>query len=124
MRDLPPRDAAIEGRFEARLDIIRQRFSAKLIDRLRRTAADLPHMASDGVGPAELVANAYRWVHEICGIASTIGFDAIGQAARSCESILVGPYRARRGLTSNELTDLTARIESLQIAAGDEMRVE
>jgi chemotaxis protein histidine kinase CheA len=124
MPDLSPRDAAIEGQFEARLDIVRKRFSAKLMDRIRQLAGDLAQMVGDGAEPAELVANAYRWLHETCGIASTIGFEAIGQAARSCDSLLVGPYRARRGLTRDELVDLTACLDSLQNAAQAEIRME
>jgi hypothetical protein len=110
-------DPAIEARFEASIDRVRVRFALKFSDKLQQTAADLPRMTEDASAPVEVVENAYRWIHDVSGIASTIGFEAIGQSARSCDAILLGPYRAQRGLSAAELAALTESLESLRITA-------
>jgi hypothetical protein len=64
-----------------------------------------------------MVANAYRWFHDVSGIAPTVGFESTGQSARLCDAILVGPYRAQRGLSAVELALLTEGLESLRDSA-------
>ncbi|GLH81271.1 hypothetical protein SSBR45G_61800 [Bradyrhizobium sp. SSBR45G] len=117
MLDETSQGTAMDQQFEARLAIVRGRFSAKLMERLQQAAVDLPRMAEDEAVSAEIVATTYRWIHDICGIASTIGFEAIGQAARACDTVLIGPYRARRGLETGELNDFTTRLGLLRAAA-------
>ncbi|MGJ5180137.1 hypothetical protein ACQR16_21235 [Bradyrhizobium oligotrophicum] len=111
----------MDRRLEARLAVVRGRFSAKLMEQLQLAAIDLPRMTGDGAASAELVATTYCWVHDICGIASTIGFGAIGRAARACDAILIEPYRARRGLEIGELDDLTSQLGLLRSAAQAEL---
>jgi len=113
--------AANEGQFEARIEAVRRRFAAKFVTRMQRTVADLPRMTGEGAAPSDIVANAYHWLHEICGIASTVGFQSTGLSARSCDALLVGPYRAQRGLSEAELAQLTEALESLRLAAQAEM---
>jgi hypothetical protein len=115
--------AATDGQFEARIEAVRKRFVAKFADRMRRTIAALPGMTGDGAVPADIVANAYHWLHEISGIAATIGFESTGQSARSCDNLLIGPYRAQRGLSAAELAQLTDRLDSLRRAAQAEMQI-
>jgi hypothetical protein len=116
--------AANEGQFEARIEGIRKRFAAKFAVRMQQTVADLSRMSGEGAVPADIVANAYHWLHEICGIASTIGFQATGLSARSCDTLLVGPYRAQRGLSATELVQLAEGLESLRLTAQVELQIQ
>lgn len=115
--------AATDGQFEARIEAVRKRFAAKFADRMQQTIAALPRMTGDGAVPADIVANAYHWLHEISGIAATIGFESTGQSARSCDNLLIGPYRAQRGLSAAELAQLTDRLDSLRRAAQAEIQI-
>jgi hypothetical protein len=112
---------AAETQFEARIDGVRTRFASKLADNIQQTTAALPRMTENGSGAAAVVENAYRWFHDISGIASTIGFDATGQSARSCDAILAGPYRSQRGLSAAELVQLTESLEALRVTAQAEI---
>jgi hypothetical protein len=116
-------DVASERQFEARIEAIRKRFAAKFVARMQATAADLSRMTGEEAAPADIVAKAYHWLHEICGIASTIGFESTGLSARSCDTLLVGPYRAQRGLSAAELAQLTELLDSLRLAAQAEMQI-
>jgi len=106
--------AAAAAQFDARIDGVRVRFALRLADRIQQTGAALPRMIENASGAEEVVANAYRWLHDVCGVAPTLGFEATGQSARSCDAILVGPYRAQRGLSAAELALLTESFESLR----------
>jgi hypothetical protein len=111
-----------ESQFAERLAEIRARFAAKLADKIRETNAALPHLAGDGSDAADAVATAYRRFHDMCGIGSTIGFEATGRVARTLDAILIGPFRDQRGLSGGELAKLTEGLESLRIAARTEMK--
>jgi HPt (histidine-containing phosphotransfer) domain-containing protein len=115
--------AATDGAFEARIEAVRKRFAAKFVDRMQQTITDLPGMTGDGAVAADIVAHAYHWLHQISGIAATIGFESTGQSARSCDDLLIGPYRAQRGLSAAELAQLTNRLDSLRRAAQGEMHI-
>jgi len=116
--------AAPDGQFESRIEAIRKRGATRFVARMQQTVADLPRMSGEGAAPADTVANAYHWLHEICGIASTIGFTSTGLSARSCDSLLVGPYRAQRGLSASELAQLTEGLESLRLTAQVELQIQ
>jgi hypothetical protein len=116
--------AATDGQFESRIDAVRKRFATKFVIRMQRTIADLSRMSGEGAAAADIVANAYHWLHEICGIASTLGFVSTALAARSCDALLVGPYRAQRGLSAAELAQLTERLESLRLTARAELQIQ
>jgi hypothetical protein len=115
--------AVTNEQFEARIEAVRKRFVAKFADRMRQTVAALPGMTGDGAVPADIVANAYHWLHEISGIAATIGYASTGRSARACDDFLIGPYRAQRGLSAAELAQLTDRLDSLRRAAQAEMQI-
>jgi len=115
--------AATDGQFEARIEAVRKRFAAKFADGMRQTIADLPGMTGDGAVPADIVAKAYHWLHQISGIAATIGLQSTGQSARACDILLAGPYRAQRGLSAAELAQLTSHLDSLRRAARAEMHI-
>jgi hypothetical protein len=108
---------AADALLAERIAKVRVRFSSKLTDKIMKADAALPHMAGDGSDAVEAVASAYHWFHDVSGIGSTIGFVATGQLAKSCEAVLVGPFRARRGLSQDELALLTLRLASLRSVA-------
>jgi hypothetical protein len=107
----------IETEFAARVDRIRARVALKLADKIQQTEAALSRMAGDGSDAVDAVATAYRWFHDISGIGPIVGFEATGRLARSCATILVRSFQARRGLSPEELALLTSGLESLRIAA-------
>lgn len=123
MPEASAQGATNQGQFEARIEVVRKRFAAKFAARMREVVADLSRMTGEGAAPAGIAANAYRWLHEICGIASTIGFESTGRSARPCDTLLVGPYRAQRGLSAVELAQLTELLCSLRLAAQAEMQI-
>jgi len=108
---------AIEAQFAARIDGIRARFALKLANNIQQTDAALQYMSGDGNDAIDAVATTYRWLHDAVGICATIGFEATGQRARSCDAVLAGPFRAQRGLSQDELALLTANLESLRFTA-------
>jgi hypothetical protein len=90
---------AIEAQFAARIDGIRARFALKLANNIQQTDAALQYMSGDGNDAIDAVATTYRWLHDAVGICATIGFEATGRRARSCDAVLAGPFRAQRGLS-------------------------
>jgi hypothetical protein len=106
-----------EAEFEARLMGIRTRFALSLAARIEQTCAALARMAGEGNDAIDAVTVAYRWVHDVGGIGSTVGFTATGLLAKSCEAILAGPFRMQRGLLPEEIAQLTTGLESLRIMA-------
>jgi hypothetical protein len=108
---------AIEAQFAARIDGIRARFALKLANNIQQTDAALRHMSGNGNDAVNAVATAYRWLHDAVGVCATIGFEATGGLARSCDAVLVEPFRAQRGLSQEELALLTEKLESLRFTA-------
>jgi len=109
-----------EAAFAGRIDVIRARFALKLADKIQQTDAALAQMAGDGSEAVDAVATAYRWFHDTGGIGQVVGFGATGLQAQACATILVGPFRAQRGLSVHELALLTSGLESLRtIALGE-----
>jgi hypothetical protein len=106
-----------EADFAERLSTIRARFAAKLNGKIEKADAALPYLSGDGSDAADAVATAYRLFHDICGIGATIGFERTGRAASRIDAVLIGPFRARRGLSADELTKLTKRLACLRIVA-------
>ena len=91
--------------FENRIAKVRMRFITKLAETMRVTS-DLPRLAGDGSAAVEAVATTYHLFHDMAGIGSTIGFEATGQAARTLDTLLMGPFRDQRGLRGDEVTRL------------------
>ena len=117
MIEIRAQTAARGSIFAQRIDRIRARVARKLADGIQQTDVALLQMTGGGSDAVAAVVTAYRWFHDISGIGPTLGFEATGQRARSCADILLGPFRAQRGLSSDELELLTSGLESLRIAA-------
>jgi hypothetical protein len=122
MNDGQIQEAGAEANFAERLAKLRTRFASKLFTRIAQANDALARMTGDGGDAVNVVADAYREFHDVCGIAPTIGFETTGRLARQCDAILVAPFREHRGLSENELVLLTEKIEALWIGALTEMQ--
>ncbi|MGP9810394.1 hypothetical protein ACTZWT_02660 [Rhodopseudomonas sp. NSM] len=89
----------------------------KLDDRIKCIDGSFEAMPSHLKDSAAAVAQAYRHIHDICGVASTVGLATTGLAARSLDSLLIDPFRAQRGLTGDELAQLKVGLTALRTAA-------
>src|SRR5207253_2698414 len=118
------RFASMEGdEFAQRLAGVWRRFASKLSNRIAEIDAVLPELIGNGAAVVAAVSTAHRKVHDLCGIGPTLGFIATGQAARTCERVLLQPSRAERGLTDQEMADLRVGLLALRTAAQSDMQV-
>jgi chemotaxis protein histidine kinase CheA len=108
--------------FAERLARVRQRFIASLESKIEVTRADLPKLSGEGRDVATAVEETYRRIHGIVGVGPTVGFAATGKAAKTVEDVLLGPYRAARGLVVNEIDDLKKALQALHEAAQQELQ--
>ena len=108
---------AVETEFSARIDRIRARVVLKLADKIPQIDAMMSLMTGDGTGAMDAVASAYRWLHDVSGIGSIIGFEATGRHARLCAAVLISAFHAQRGLSSDEVALLASRFETFRIVA-------
>ena len=113
-------DSAVETEFVARIDTIRLRVVLKLAEKIREIDTTMSIMAGDGDDAVDAVASAYRWFHDVSGIGPIVGFEATGQHARLCAAVLIGSFRAQRGLSADELALLTSGFETFRIVAMNE----
>jgi F420-dependent methylenetetrahydromethanopterin dehydrogenase len=116
--------AVDEAKFAQSMAIIRARFPSKLAEKFKQIDHALPLMRGENTDAVEAVAAAYRRIHEICGVASTIGFDEIDRTARVCDAVLIEPFRARRGLSEEEFGLLTLGLDSLRNSARTQTQFE
>ena len=103
--------------FTERLARIRQRFAATLRGKIDDNFAALPKLSDKGADAIETIVVVHRTLHEMCGIAASVGFPATGKAARGAESVLRGPAQAKRPLTAEEAAALIAEFDYLRDAA-------
>jgi HPt (histidine-containing phosphotransfer) domain-containing protein len=100
---------------------VRARFAAALDGKIADSFAALEKISAGGE-TTEIVVTAHRRLHELCGIAPTLGFMAIGQAARSAETVMREAAGAKRALTLAEMTALKSALEGLRTAASGELQ--
>jgi len=122
MTETPAQATAVETEFAARIDRIRARVALKLADKIPEIDATMSLMTGDGDAAVDAVASAYRWLHDVTGIGSIIGFEATGRQARLCTAVLVSAFRSQRGLSSDELALLASGFETFRIVALKETR--
>ena len=108
--------------FAERMAQIRQRFATKLATKIADSNSDLPSLAGDGQSAIDAVAATYRRIHEVCGIAPTVGFIEAGRAARRLDEILIGPFREERALATDEVARLKEGLNALEAAARIDMQ--
>jgi hypothetical protein len=106
------------SQFADRMALIRKRFSARLPKKIEETEAAFPILTGHGGDAATAVATVYRRFHEVCGIGPTVGFNEVGRIARTLvDGVLVKPFRAERGLTTDELEKLKEGLAAFRGAA-------
>ncbi len=104
-----------------RLARVRARFAAALDGKIADSFAALEKISGGGE-TIEIVVAAHRRLHELCGIAPTLGFTATGKAARSAESVMREAAGAKRALTPAEMTAFKSELEDLRAAATGELQ--
>jgi hypothetical protein len=109
--------------FESRLAIVRHRFATTLESKITHMSTATDHMSRGGDGAIKTLSEAYRYLHNICGIGPTVGFATTGEAARVAEVVLMQAHRERRILTGTELLNLRKALGRLREAAASELRM-
>ena len=97
------------------------RFAGALDGKIGASFAALEQISGGGE-TIEIVVTAHRWLHEMCGIAPTLGFAATGKAARSAETVMREAARSKRALTPTEISALKSELEALRSAAAGELK--
>lgn len=103
------------------LERVRARFAAALDGKIGDSFAALEKISGGGE-TAEIVITAHRRLHEMCGLAPTLGFAATGKAARSAETVMREAARCKRALTPAEISTLKTELEALRSAAAGELK--
>ena len=101
---------------------VRARFAANLPGKITDSFADLEKLSGGGAGTIESMILVRRRLHEIYGIAPTLGFVATGKAARSAETAIREAAEAKRAATPAEIAALKSELERLRTTATDELQ--
>jgi hypothetical protein len=109
--------------FEIRLAIVRHRFAATLESKIMDVITSAEGMCRSDEDGIKQISESYRSLHGICGIGPTVGFAATAEAAVAAEAAVVGAYRERRGLTTEEALKLETSLQCLRSAASSELRL-
>jgi hypothetical protein len=105
-----------------RLARVRRRFVSNVEGKIDGARAAIPDLSDTTPAAAVVLGEVYRSIHSIVGIGPTIGFPAIGRAARRAEDDLRAAYCAGRGLTTGEISQLTDSLNVLRETASNELR--
>ena len=108
--------------FTERLARIRQRFAATLNSEIDDSFASLSKCFDKDAATTDMIVVVHRKLHEMCGIAPSVGFPATGKAARAAESVLREPAKSKRPLTAQEIAAFTAELDGLRAAAQSELK--
>ena len=108
--------------FAERLSRVRQRFITSLESKITDSYEALPVLVGEGATVNDAVAETYRRIHGITGIAPSVGFADTGRAARDAEVVLLMPFRERRGLKETELDAFRKALHGLRDAAQHELQ--
>jgi hypothetical protein len=107
--------------FAAHVARVRKRFASGLNDKIAASFAALEKMSAGG-DTIEIVIAAHRRLHEIYGIAPTLGFDATGKAAGGARTVIREAAKAKRAPTPAEIAALKTELEKLRDAAAADLR--
>jgi len=105
--------------FTERLARVRARFGSALQGKIADNFAALEKMSHGGDGGEliETVVSLHRCLHEMYGIAPTLGFAATGAAAGLARTTIREAAKAKRAATPAELAALKSELEGLRAAA-------
>jgi hypothetical protein len=107
--------------FANRIARVRDRFADALPGRIADGFAALERMSSGGGDGIESGVATHRMLHEIYGIAPTLGFLATGTAAGHARTVIREAAKTRRIATSEEISALHSALESLRSAAESDL---
>ncbi len=108
--------------FAASLARVRARFVAKVEGQIDVAGAAVPRMSDVAPNAPADLADVYRSIHGIVGIARTVGFPGIGGAARRVEDVLREAYSKNCGLTTDEISLFITALAVLRDAASSELQ--
>ena len=108
--------------FTDRLVRVRRCFVSSVEGKIVEAHAAIPKLSDVVPAAAASLADVYRSMHCIVGIGQTVGFPAIGRAARDVEDILRSAYSSRRGLTSGEISRFENSLAALRKVASCELQ--
>jgi hypothetical protein len=108
--------------FADRLVRVRRRFASSVEGKIVEAHAAIPNLSDVVPAAAASLADVYRSMHCIVGIGQTVGFPAIGRAARDVEDILRSAYSSGRGLTSGEISRFENSLAALRKVASCELQ--
>jgi hypothetical protein len=111
-------DAVMSDLYVDRIADLRRRFATGLDARIDSIETAIPH--SGNVSP-DVLEQAHRDAHNLCGIGATLGYFNTGTAARPVEQILLAAVKARRTHTTDESLRLRAAITLLRSTAAAEI---
>jgi hypothetical protein len=102
---------------------VRARFASTLNDKIAASFAELAPMAGGGDDDATAaVITAHRRLHEMYGVASTLGFVETGKAAGLARSTIREAAKAKRPPTPDEIAALKIELERLREAGAAELQ--
>lgn len=101
---------------------IRERFASTLSGKIAESFAALQKMSTGGGDAIETVIVTHRRMHEMYGVAPTLGFDATGKAAGAARTAIREAAKAKRPATAAEIEILKTELEHLRDAAADDLQ--
>jgi hypothetical protein len=101
---------------------VRERFASRLNNKIADSFTALEKMVAGGGDAIETVIVAHRRLHEMYGIAPTLGFEATGKAAGGARTAIREAARAKRAPTPAEIAALKTELEKLREAAAADLR--
>jgi hypothetical protein len=101
---------------------VRERFASTLNDKVADSFAALEKMSAGGDETIEIVIVAHRRMHEMYGIAPTLGFEATGKAAGTARTAIREAAKVKRALTPAEIAALKTALKELREAAAADLR--
>lgn len=105
--------------YAERIAAVRLRFAAKLDARIDGIECAMPQPGR-AVGP-DVLAQAHRHAHDLCGIGPTLGYVETAKVARSIEQLLLAAVKAERTLNDAETARMRDGIILLRSTATAEM---
>src|ERR1700677_808232 len=112
-------DVVMGDVFAERVAKVRSRFGAKLDARIEGIESALPQR--DRYVGLDVLAQAHRHAHDLCGVGSTLGYVETGKVARSIEQLRLAAVTAQRALTDEEIPRVREGIVLLRSTATAEM---
>jgi chemotaxis protein histidine kinase CheA len=106
--------------FAERVAAVRARFAAKLDARIAVIESSITSQSGRAAGP-DILVQAHRNAHDLCGVGPTLGYVGTAKVARSIEQVLLAAVKAERMLNDDEVTFVRDRVVLLKSTAAAEM---